>query len=162
MSRINRSHEAEPFSESVEIEVLQRELGREREMHLRTLADFDNFRRRVERERLSMAKAGKREILQPLLEEMDSFDRALLHLEGAPTGLAAGIQAIHRNLLGLLESQGIVPFDSVGEAFDPERHEAMGTVSAPGTEPGIVVEEAQRGYQWGDEILRPARVRIAR
>lgn len=162
MTRTDLSRESDIISASLELERLQEELRRTQQLYLRTLADFDNYRKRVERERTSMAKAGKREILHPLLEEIDSFDRALIHLDDAPAGLAEGIVAIHRNLLGLLESQGVVPTDSVGEPFDPQRHDALGSIRVTGVEPGTVVEEVQRGYQWGDEILRPARVRIAR
>jgi molecular chaperone GrpE len=159
---MKRSDELDMISESFEVERLQGEVRRVKEMYLRVMADFDNFRRRVERERNAAARAGKREILQPLLEEIDSFDRALTHLSHAPVSVAQGIVAIHRNLLALLESHGVTPFESVGHKFDPEKHEALGTVWDTSAEPGTVVEEAQRGYSWGDEILRPARVRVAR
>ncbi len=73
-----------------------------------------------------------------------------------------GLQALHRQLLGLLEAQGVTPLQSVGETFNPELHEAIGSVESEEVEPGAVVEEVQRGYRWGDEVLRPARVRVAR
>jgi molecular chaperone GrpE len=71
------------------------------------------------------------------------------------------MQAIHRKLLGLLEAQGVTPLDSLGESFDPALHEAVGSVRADEHEPGTIVEEVQRGYRWGDDLLRPARVRVA-
>src|SRR2546430_9752458 len=87
--------------EPSEIERLKEELRREHEMYLRALADFDNYRRRVERERAAAAFSGKREILLPLLEVIDGFDRALEHMDDAPSPGAEGFQANHRNLLGL-------------------------------------------------------------
>jgi molecular chaperone GrpE len=145
-----------------EIERLKAELRREHEMYLRALADFDNFRRRVERERSTAARSGKREILLPLLEVVDGFDRALDHLVDAPSSMSEGFQAIHRKLLSLLEAHGVVPLKSLGETFNPELHEAMGSVQTEEYEPGAVAEEVQRGYRWGDDVLRPARVRVAR
>ena len=64
-------------------------------------------------------------------------------------------------LLGLLEAQGVTPLQSLGETFNPELHDAIGTVQSDDAEPGTVAEEMQRGYRWGDDLLRPARVRVA-
>jgi molecular chaperone GrpE len=149
-------------TDSAELERLRQDLAREHDLYLRSLADFDNYRRRVERDRGTASRAGKREIMLPLLEVLDGFDRALGHIEGAPSGLIAGLQALHRQLLGLLEAQGVAPLTTVGESFNPEFHEAMGTVDRDDVESGTVVEEFQRGYRWGDELLRPARVRVAK
>jgi molecular chaperone GrpE len=71
------------------------------------------------------------------------------------------VQALHRKLLGLLEAQGVIPMQSVGETFNPELHDAIGTVRSEEVEPNTVAEEMQRGYRWGDDVLRPARVRVA-
>lgn len=140
---------------------LQDELRREREMHLRALADFDNYRKRIERERADAAQSGRRDIVLQLLDLADSFDRALAHAGEAPASWMEGLQSIRRKLLGLLESQGITPFESLGDPFNPERHEAIGTVDSDHYQPGSVAEELQRGYRWGDSLLRPARVRVA-
>jgi molecular chaperone GrpE len=140
---------------------LQEELRREHAMYLRALADFDNYRRRVERERSTAARSGKRDIILGLLDVLDGFDRALSHIGDAPSSVADGVQALQRKLLGLLEAQGVTPFQSVGEAFNPERHDAIGSVQSNDVEPGAVAEEVQRGYRWGEDVLRPARVRVA-
>ena len=144
-----------------EIERLKEELRREHEMLLRSLADFDNYRRRVERDRGAAARSGKREIILPLLEVLDGFDRALSHIGDEPSALEQGVQALQRNLLSVLDREGVTRFDSVGERFDPRYHDAIGTVESEDLESGAVAEELQRGYRWGDEILRPARVRVA-
>ena len=109
----------------------------------------------------SAARSGKREIILALLEVLDGFDRAVQQTSEAPSSLSEGVQILHRKLLGLLEAQGVTPFKSVGEAFNPELHEAIGSVQSDKDESGIVVDEVQRGYRWGDEVLRPARVRVA-
>jgi molecular chaperone GrpE len=145
-----------------ETEQLEEALRREHDLYLRGLADFDNYRKRVERERASAANAGKREIVLSILDVMDDFERAFGHIDKSPESVSAGVRAIHRRLAGLLEAQGVTPFDSVGQPFDPSLHEAVGTVDSDEQEPGTVIDELSRGYNWGEELLRPARVRVAR
>jgi molecular chaperone GrpE len=144
-----------------EIERLKEEVRREHDMYLRALADYDNYRRRIERERTTAARSGKRDIILQLLEVLDGFDRALQHLDDAPSSVSEGLQLLQRKLLGLLEAQGVTPLQSLGETFNPELHDAIGTVQSDDAEPGTVAEEMQRGYRWGDDLLRPARVRVA-
>lgn len=145
-----------------EIERLKAELQREHERLLRALADFENYRRRVERDRASAARSGKRDVLLRLLDVLDGFDRALGHLDAAPpSSIRAGVQALHRKLLGALQAEGVSPMESLGATFDPRFHEAIGTMASDRVESGAVVEELQRGYRWGEDVLRPARVRVA-
>ena len=141
---------------------LKQELSREHEIYLRSVADFENYRRRVERERASVAQAGKREMALSLLDVLDDFERALEHVDVAPASVSAGLIAIHRRLAGVLEAQGVIPFESVGQPFDPALHEAVGSVKSDEQESGVVLDELRRGYRWGEELLRPARVRVAR
>jgi molecular chaperone GrpE len=147
--------------EASEIERLREQVRREHDMYLRALADFDNYRRRVERDRETATHSGKRALILSLLEVLDSFEAALQHAGAEPSSMVAGVQAIYRKLLGVLEAQGVTQFRSVGTPFDPEHHEAIGSVPSGEHAPGTVVEELQPGYRWGDQILRPARVRVA-
>ena len=144
-----------------EIAQLKGQVRQEHEMYLRALADFDNYRRRVERERASAASSGKRQIILSLLDLLDSFELALRHIDDASPSLAEGLKAIYRRLFNLLEQQGVTPIESMGEPFNPHFHEAIDSVRSDEHEPGTVIEEVQRGYRWGDELLRPARVRVA-
>ncbi len=144
-----------------EIERLQEQLRREHDMYLRALADFDNFRRRIERERAEAAHSGKRDMILVMLDALDGFDRALQQVSDASPAVLEGLQAIRRKMLALLENEGVVPFDSVGEPFNPGLHEAVASVKTDAHEPGVVVDQLQRGYRWGDAVLRPARVRVA-
>jgi molecular chaperone GrpE len=148
-------------AEPSEIERLNEELRQEHERYLRTLADFENYRKRVERERAKDAQAGKREIILSLLEVLDGLERALQHLENTSPSLAEGVRAINRKLLSLLEAHGVTSFESLGRTFDPSLHEAIGVVESSQFAPGTVAEELQRGYRWDDELLRAARVRVA-
>ena len=148
-------------SDSVEIAALWAKLQEERDGHLRTRADFENYRRRVERDRDVAGRQAKRELLKSLVELADGFDRALLHVDESPDSVAAGLLGMQRGLRSLLEAEGVKAFDSIGQRFDPTRHEAVATARARDCAPGTVVDEAGRGYLWNDELLRPARVRVS-
>src|SRR6202043_2038013 len=92
-----------------DIEQLPEQVRTEHEMYLRALADFDNYRRRFERERASSAQRGKRDVMLSLLDVIDGFDRALQHMSGDQSSVAEGLRALHRQLLGVLEAQGVTP-----------------------------------------------------
>ena len=110
----------EPAStEHAEVERLQDELSREHNLYLRALADFENYRRRVERERENTAKRDKRELLLVLLDLADNFERALAHINDSPESVVAGLHTIQRRLASVLKAQGVTPFESVGQSFDP-------------------------------------------
>jgi molecular chaperone GrpE len=144
-----------------EIERLKLELSRERDLRLRALADFDNYRKRVQRERDSAAQAGKRQLVLALLDVMDDFERALAYADTAPESLLTGARLIHQRLMDLLQVQGVVPYTSAGQPFDPALHEAVDVRNTDQATSGVVLDELSRGYRWGDEVLRPARVRVA-
>jgi molecular chaperone GrpE len=148
-------------SEQAEGEELRNELQHEHDRYLRLKADFENYRRRVERDRDVAARQAKRELLRALVELADGFDRALAHVDEAPDSVAEGLHAMQRHLMSLLEAEGVKSFESVGHTFDPTRHEAVATVLDFDGKPGTVVGEEGRGYLWNGELLRPARVRVA-
>jgi molecular chaperone GrpE len=139
-----------------ENERLRSEWRREYEMHVRTLADFDNYRRRIERECARAAQAGKRELLLPLLEVMDDCERALQHADDDPQSVAAGVHVIHRRLVRLFAEQGVTAIESEGKYFNPLLHEAVSMVQDGKAEPGTVLDEVSRGWRLGNELLRPA------
>jgi molecular chaperone GrpE len=149
-------------TELAETERLREEVRREHEMYLRALADFDNYRRRIERERASAADLGKREIILSLLDVLDGFDNAFRQAGAGKSSVSEGFRLLHRKLLSLLEAHGVTPFKSVGKSFDPHLHEAVGSVETDEYDSGIIVDEVQRGYRRGDEVLRPSRVRVAK
>jgi len=160
MEATDQNKNAKAGDSPSEIERLKEDLRREHDMYLRALADYDNYRRRIEREHATADRSGKREIILQLLEVLDGFDRALQHMGDAPSSVSEGLQLLQRKLLNVLEAQGVTPLQSLGETFDPEFHDAIGTVQSEEFKPGTVADEVQRGYRWGDDVLRPARVRV--
>lgn len=140
---------------------LREELKREHDRLLRALADFDNYRRRTDREQASAARKGKRDIVLPLLDVLDDFDRALRYADGAPPALGQGLAAVQRKLLELLAREGVTRLESQGERFDPRLHDAIGTTTDTPVPSGSIAEVLQHGYVWDEEVLRPARVRVA-
>jgi molecular chaperone GrpE len=159
MAQAEQNH-ASAADTDTEIERLKNELSREHEMYLRALADFENYRRRADRESSRAAQQGKRDLILSLLDVLDGFDRALQYMGDEPSGMSRGFEAIHRKFLDVLDRERVTPFQSIGETFDPALHEAVGSVRSEQYGPGAVVEEVQRGYRLGDEVLRPARVRV--
>jgi molecular chaperone GrpE len=147
---------------ALEVERLRDELAAERDRGLRTLAEFDNYRRRVRRESARADQAGKRDVLLALLDVMDDFDRALAHVGEAPGAVADGLRLIHQRVGRVLEANGVTTFQSKGQQFDPTVHEAMSVVESDEYESGTVYEENLRGYLWNGELLRPARVIVVR
>jgi molecular chaperone GrpE len=143
------------------VESLREELLREQDRTLRARAEFENYRRRAERERETAGDQAKRDLLRALVDLADGFDRALAHVNDSPDSVAAGLHGMQRSLRSLLEAEGVTPFESVGQIFDPARHEALATARNTGCAPGTVVDEAARGYTWKGGLLRPARVRVA-
>ena len=130
-------------------------------MRLRALADFDNYRTRVQREQDSAAQAGKRQLVLALLDVMDDFERALAYATTAPESILTGARAIHQRLTDLLQAQGVVPYTSAGQPFDVTLHDAVDAIKTDRAPSGVVLDELRHGYRWGDEVLRPARVRVA-
>ena len=155
--------EGEPTEVSeYEFVQLKGELATERDRNLRLLAEFNNYRRRTHGERAFAEEAGKREILLALLDVMDDFDRALLHVGTAPDAVADGLKLIRQRLSDVLHSNGVTPFDSEGQTFDPTIHEAMTVIDSDGGESGTVYAEARRGYFMNGKLLRPALVAVLR
>jgi molecular chaperone GrpE len=148
-------------SEPAEVERLRAELQQEHDRYLRTRADFENYRRRAERDRDVAARQGKRELLRALVDLADGFDRALAFVDDSKDSVVVGLIGMQRRLNSLLDAEGVKSFESVGQLFDPTRHEAIATVRDFAGATGTVVDEAGRGYLWTDELLRPARVRVA-
>jgi molecular chaperone GrpE len=144
-----------------EIEVVKGELRTERERHVRTLADFKNYRRRMERDGSKAAEEAKREVLRSILGIVDDMDNALRWRGRGEKALVEGVPIIHQKLIALLEAEGVHAFDSVGKPFTPDLHEAIAVTKRADVQSGTVVEVLRQGYYWKDELLRPAQVQVA-
>jgi molecular chaperone GrpE len=130
---------------------------------LRAQAEIENYKKRVEREKSTLVKYGNEEFIKAILPIIDNLERALDHTPGEnPDGLMEGIKITLNQLLQVLEKFGVTPIASVGEPFDPSKHEAMMQVESTDHEPNTVVSELQKGYFLNDRLIRPAMVSVAR
>ena len=129
---------------------------------LRSAAEFDNYRKRTERERRELSDAVSADLIRDILPVVDNLDRALAAAtESSDTALRSGVELIQRQLLDALRRRGAEPFESVGHDFDANWHEALASEPANGRRDGEIVAEIQRGYRIGAKLLRPALVKVA-
>jgi molecular chaperone GrpE len=144
------------------------ELQRQRDDYydrlLRKTAEFDNYRKRIDRERQQVTEAAAADLLEELLPLVDDLERALRADPGSEGTEAyrRGVELIHRQLLEVLRKRGVRPVDAVGADFDPHFHQAVSHEAAEGRREGEVIEEFRRGYMLGDRLLRPAMVKVAK
>jgi molecular chaperone GrpE len=130
---------------------------------LRAQADFDNFRRRTQKEKEELAQYATSKLVTELLSVLDNFERALVTTPSSPESEAfvKGVNMIFRQLDGVLKSEGLTAMETVGQPFNPEYHQAIMQVESEEYEEGIVTEEVQKGYLLKDRVLRPAMVKVS-
>ena len=131
---------------------------------VRKTAEFDNYRKRTDRERIQLSEAAAADLLQELLPLVDDMERALKADAGseATEAIRRGVELIHKQLVETLRKRGVTPIDALGADFDPHFHMAVSYEPAEGRREGEVVEEFRRGYMLGDRLLRPAMVKVAK
>jgi molecular chaperone GrpE len=127
---------------------------------LRKQAEFENFRRRTERDRYDFLQFAGMETVRELLPVVDDFERAL-KVECADANYAKGIALIHQRLSDILKKLGVEPLEAAGKPFDPNVHEAVVRVPTDEVEDQTVLEEFQKGYNFKGKLLRPAMVKVA-
>jgi molecular chaperone GrpE len=146
----------------LELERLRMEAEAASDRALRTLAEFDNYRRRNEKERESARREGALPVLRELLDVADNFDRALEHAgEDVPKAFLEGMRLVASGLHDLLDRRGVSKIEVLGATFDPEIHEALTSSPSEDVAPNTIIREVQPGYRWGDRVLRPAKVIVA-
>ena len=130
----------------------------------RAMADFANYRKRIEREQAQNQQLATVNVIKRYLELFDDLERALKNRppDGEAARWAEGVELIYRKFLTYLESEGVQLIEAEGQFFDPNLHEAISQEDHPGLESGQVIGIVQQGYQLGERVLRPARVRVAR
>jgi len=131
---------------------------------LRRAAEFENYRKRIERERSETYQRARAEIILEFLPVIDNFERALTSLEtstGDADALRHGVELIHKQFKDALAKFGLEAVDSVGQIFDPNVHEAITIEPTDRHKENTIIEEFQRGYKMGDKLLRPAKVKVA-
>jgi molecular chaperone GrpE len=148
---------------STDPEALRRERDDLQDLLLRKAAEFDNYRKRTERERREFSERAASDLILELLPLVDDLERALAAEAGEQSVEAyrKGVELIHRQLLDLLARRGVSPIDPLGTEFDPHRHEAVAREPGSSRPEGEVVQVFSRGYAIGDRLLRPAMVKVA-
>jgi len=142
---------------------LQRERDDYRDRWMRKSAEFDNYRKRIERERREQSDQAVVDLLQELLLVVDDFDRALTVDAGdGDPAYRKGVELIHGKLHDLLGKYGVKPIDALGADFDPNVHQAVVHESSPDHREGEVIGELRKGYTINDRLLRPAMVKVAK
>jgi len=131
---------------------------------VRKTAEFDNYRKRTDRERIQLSEAAAADLLEELLPLVDDMERALKADPGSDgaEAIRRGVELIHKQLVETLRKRGVTPIDALGADFDPHFHMAVSHEPADGRREGEVVEEFRRGYMLGDRLLRPAMVKVAK
>lgn len=129
---------------------------------LRLKAEFDNYRKRVEKEKQEARVWGKQDVIMPLLSLVDIFEQALAQAQNAKDvkQVSVGLEFLHKNFSSFLKSEGLSPIEVVGKAYDPHVAEAVEQVAAEGDQVGQVLSEIQKGYMFQNRVIRPARVRV--
>jgi molecular chaperone GrpE len=146
-----------------EIDRLRKQADEQRALYLRALADFENYKRRMERDQRSLSDFGRRELLKKLLPALDNLQRAAQYRErGTPTEqIVDGLLATVKQFETILDSENVRPIETIGKPFDPAVSEAVGTAPNGSVPDNTVLDEARRGYTIGGDVLRPAQVIVS-
>jgi molecular chaperone GrpE len=153
----------EPVVDEIEIEVtrLQQEVDRLRELYLRKMADFDNYRKRQERDMVEFRRFAHADLLRDCLPVIDNLERALVAPAGNGGSLQTGVELVLRQFKEILARYGLSEVNPLGEPFDPSFHEAFQRQEMEGVAENTVVQVLQKGYLLGDRLLRPALVVVS-
>jgi molecular chaperone GrpE len=155
-------NDAQNPAESPSIEDLQRDLAGVQDRLLRTAAEFDNYRKRIDRERRELSEFAASDVLAELLAIIDNLERALITPGAEDDPFRKGVELIHKQMLDLLRKRGVRPIEATGTMFDPRYHNAVIHEESSEHPDGEVIQELQRGYMLGERLLRPAMVKVAK
>jgi molecular chaperone GrpE len=160
LAAVEEVERGEESSLERDVDRLEREIADLRDRSMRTLADFDNYRKRAERERAEVRRYALMEPLRDLLEVVDNLERAV-SAGGSPDDLKLGIDMTLRQLADVLKRHGVTPVAAADRPFDPAVHEAVSRQEAEDVDEPTVSAELQKGYLLHDRLVRPARVVVA-
>lgn len=140
------------------------ELAAQSDLLKRVAAEFENYKKRVAKEKEEFRKYAVESLIKEILPVLDNLERAVTHGEGAnqSSALVEGVKMTLSQFVKCLEKFGVIPYDSRGEAFDPERHEAMEVVESELFQPNMVIDEHRRGYLFNGRVIRPALVTVSK
>lgn len=144
------------------IEKLEEKLADLEDKRVRQLAEFENFRKRSEKEKSQMFEIGAKSVIEKMLPVIDNFERGLLGVpeEEKDTPFVQGVELVYKQLLTALDELGVKPIDAVGKEFDPNLHNAVMMVDDDTLESGMVAEEMQKGYMYKESVVRHSMVKV--
>jgi len=130
---------------------------------LRQMAEFDNFRKRTEKEKSAMYEIGAKDIIEKLLPVVDNFERGFLTVaeEDKEDAFVTGMEMVYKQLMTMLETVGVKPIEAIGQEFNPDLHNAVMHVEDEEVGDNIIVEEFQKGYTYRDSVVRYSMVKVA-
>jgi molecular chaperone GrpE len=146
------------------LEAKEKEANDYHDRYLRQVAELENFKRRINREKDEAIRFANETLVKDLLPVVDNLERAVEHAKGGGNGrpLVEGVEMVLRGLFDVLAKHGVVQISAIGQPFDPEKHEAMAQVESATCQPNTVVDEYHRGYLLRDRLLRPSLVSVAK
>jgi molecular chaperone GrpE len=140
-----------------------KEIAELKDKYLRTLADFENARKRLRQQGEESVRLQRENLLRGILPIVDNLERAVVAAKSSNgKSIVEGVEMVLQSVRDFLKAEGVTPLSAVGQLFDPQRHEAMDQVESAAHPPNTVVSEFHRGYLIGDRMLRPARVTVAK
>jgi molecular chaperone GrpE len=159
------------FEATARVQDLERELAEARsqaaeneQKYLRCLAEMENYKKRLDRSHTELARTSRKALFGKALAVLDNLERAIQYEDSAredPQSLITGLRLTYWQLNELLAAEGIKAIEAVDKPFDPRLHEAVDVDVSGAAQPGVVTSELQKGYYYQDEVLRPAKVRVA-
>jgi molecular chaperone GrpE len=165
------AHQHDASAGSQEVDALKTSLAEKdkeiadlKDKYLRAAAEMDNTRKRLRQQSEETVRRERENLLREILPVVDNLERAIAAARNSGDGksIVEGVEMVLQSILDLLKAQGVTPIESVGQPFDPARHEALDHVPSEKHAPNTVIEEFHRGYLAGDRILRTARVTVSK
>lgn len=144
------------------IEAKEKEIDNYKNKWLRTQADLENYKKRVERDIQEIHKYAGEKLVEDILPILDNFERALSAIEDKESDLYRGVEIIYEEFKRMLEKHGVKEIEALGKPFDPYYHEAIMTVESDEHEPGTVVEVVRKGYMYNSKVIRPGMVKVSK
>lgn len=158
-----KKEESDERSEKMKerLDALEQELAKQKEMFIRMAAEYDNYRKRSERERVNIYQDATASAILPILTVADSLRSAAMTENGTAEELKKGMELVNKQLESALEKHGVISFGKVGESFNPDIHNAIAHIDDDSLEENCIVEVFQPGYKIRDKVIRYAVVKVA-
>ncbi len=161
--REEKGHKKKKDKADKKTEELKEQIDQLQDKCMRQMAEFENFRKRSEKEKSAMFETGARSVIEKILPVVDNFERGLAAIpeeeKGSP--FADGMNMIYRQLMTELDNMGVKPIEAVGQEFNPDLHNAVMQVESQEFESGVIAQELQKGYTYHDSVVRHSMVAVA-